>query len=84
MLFILCVQFVGLSFWGIYLVNRELIFPQRLDAFIPTYHNHMVHTMPFVFVVVENFIVEHKHHPSFIKGVIPTILCGAAYLIWFA
>lgn len=37
-------MFVGVSFWGLFLVNRELIFPERFDAFIPAHVNHMLHT----------------------------------------
>jgi hypothetical protein len=28
---------VGVTFWGLYAVNRELVFPKAIDAFFPKY-----------------------------------------------
>ena len=33
-------QFVAITFWSIYAVDRELIYPARLDEHIPTILNH--------------------------------------------
>lgn len=35
-------QLVVLTFWGIYAVDRELIFPRVLDKIIPASHNHIL------------------------------------------
>lgn len=37
-------MFVGLIFWGLYLTDRNLVFPPVLDLFIPTWVNHAMHT----------------------------------------
>ena len=76
-------QFVSLIFWGLYAIDRELIFPRKLDSFIPAYHNHLVHTLPVIAVCVEAFIVRHKYHPSLIRGSIPTMIFTLAYIAWF-
>ena len=35
-------QFVVITFWGIYVVDRELVYPERLDKIIPTWLNHVM------------------------------------------
>lgn len=35
-------QFVVLSFWGIYAVDRELVYPKELDKIIPAWLNHIM------------------------------------------
>jgi hypothetical protein len=37
-------QFVGIVFWSLFMLDRELVFPVRYDAYFPTYINHMMHT----------------------------------------
>ncbi|KAK3589590.1 hypothetical protein CHS0354_043051 [Potamilus streckersoni] len=34
--------FVVITFWSIYMVDRELVFPKRLDAIIPFWLNHVM------------------------------------------
>ena len=35
-------QFVAATFWGIYLMDRELIFPRALDKIFPSWLNHIL------------------------------------------
>ena len=37
-----CYQLVSVSFWGIYAIDRELIYPEVLDAIIPSVVNHIL------------------------------------------
>ena len=37
-------QFVGIVFWTLYNIDREIIFPVVLDKIYPNYINHMLHT----------------------------------------
>ena len=34
--------FVSVSFWGLYAIDRDLVFPDELDQFFPPITNHMV------------------------------------------
>ena len=34
--------FVALSFWSIYSMDRELIFPKHMEQHVPAVYNHMV------------------------------------------
>ncbi|RMZ94299.1 androgen-induced protein 1 [Brachionus plicatilis] len=75
-------SFVAFSFWGIYSIDRELIFPKEFDAIIPGWHNHIMHTLPLIAVLIESSWSEHKFSKSFITGVVPTVLAGLGYLLW--
>ena len=37
-------MFVGLAFWGLYAIDRELVFPLALDKIVPVWVNHALHT----------------------------------------
>ena len=40
---LVCVyQFVVLTFWGIYAVDRELVYPKHLDKIVPVWLNHIM------------------------------------------
>ncbi|XP_060561894.1 androgen-induced gene 1 protein-like isoform X2 [Ruditapes philippinarum] len=73
--------FVVMTFWGIYAVDRELVFPKRLDKIIPVWLNHIEHTTVLPILLLEKCLVYHEY-PSRKKGL--GILMGFAnsYLIW--
>ena len=74
--------FVSITFWGIYFVDRELIFPKKLDMVFASWHNHIMHTLPLVALLIDNLLTYHKYSRSFIKGASTTIFIAAAYCIW--
>ena len=37
-------MFVGIVFWTLFFINRELIFPKILDDYFPAILNHCMHT----------------------------------------
>jgi len=55
--------FVFTSFWTLFLINRELVFPLMFDAFFPPWLNHVLHTLIFPAVVIEMLTVYH-HYPQ--------------------
>lgn len=74
-------QFVSSTFWGIYAVDRELIFPQELDSFFPVWLNHAVHTLPTAAVFIELFAVQ-RYTKTWKRGIAYTLLLPLVYLIW--
>ena len=60
------------SFWAIYGVNRELIWPTFLDKIYPLWVNHMVHTTCMVSQLIEMITVYHVF-PSTKTGMAITI-----------
>lgn len=73
--------FVVITFWGIYAVDRELVFPKALDAFIPPWLNHVMHTTVLPFLLVEKFLVYHDY-PSRSKGLLACIGFVGLYQLW--
>jgi hypothetical protein len=35
-------QFVALSFWILYAIDREMVYPEYLDALLPAWHNQIM------------------------------------------
>jgi len=52
-----------------------------MDPIIPSYINHIMHTLPIVSLILESFITHHKY-PSFLKGAILTGSFTACYILW--
>ena len=72
---------VTTSFWAIYGVNRELIWPTFLDKHYPLWVNHMVHTTCMVSQLIELKMVFHVF-PSTKTGMATTIGFYLTYLTW--
>ncbi|KAL5281642.1 hypothetical protein ACFFRR_005161 [Megaselia abdita] len=72
---------VGISFWGLYAVDRELVFPRVLDAVFPVWLNHVVHTNVMVFMLLELFI-SFRQYPSRGKCLFGLITFMISYLAW--
>lgn len=74
-------MFVGVTFWGLYLIDRELIFPRVLDAYFPSWLNHLMHTNIMIFSLLE-LITSYRKYPSRKVGLSILILFMATYLFW--
>ena len=48
-------------FWGVFAVDRELMFPAVLDRHYPAWLNHGVHTMPLVIGLLEVLLERHNY-----------------------
>lgn len=71
--------FVFLTFWMLFLYDRELIFPKALDAFFPLWLNHAMHTSIFPFSLVEIILRPHCY-PSKKKGLTLLAVASLAYI----
>lgn len=76
-----CSMFVGLTFWSLYLVDRELVFPKAIDAFFPLWLNHVMHTNIMFFMFLEMYI-SFRRYPSRIVGISVLSLFMICYLVW--
>ncbi|KAF2355861.1 FAR-17a/AIG1-like protein [Trinorchestia longiramus] len=74
-------SFVAVVFWGLYFLDRELIFPASMDAWFPSWLNHLMHTLPLVAVIVETVIVYHSHQRGHSR-LIPISVVYILYLSW--
>lgn len=73
--------FVGIMFWSLYLIDRELVFPEILDQFFPVYVNHMLHTTCIPLQIFELLMAYHIY-PSKKAGMTTTGFFCFAYLAW--
>lgn len=74
-------MFVGLSFWGIYAVDRELILPKSFDPYFPTWLNHVMHTNILFFILAE-LIVTFRMYPRRNEGLAILSAFMLAYMVW--
>lgn len=69
--------FVGIMFWALFLVNRELIFPIRFEQYISPFDNHVFHTSVLIFQVLELCTAYHVY-PSRRSGMkVTAFFCSA-------
>ncbi|XP_065065845.1 androgen-induced gene 1 protein-like [Rhopilema esculentum] len=75
---------VTIAFWGVMVVNSELMLPSRLRHMIPVHglYNHCAHTAPFILSFIQIFLVRHKDFPSRIKASFGFTLFCIGYVIW--
>lgn len=73
--------FVVCTFWGIYVVDRELVYPKKLDKFIPSWLNHVMHTTILPFLIMDMYLVYH-HFPSRKRGLQILMSFAFTYLVW--
>lgn len=76
-----CGVFVTVSFWGIYAVDRNLIFPPIFDSWFPCWLNHNIHTTPLVGVSLELYMVPHSF-PKRQTGLFAVASFYLTYLVW--
>ncbi|XP_011155287.2 androgen-dependent TFPI-regulating protein isoform X1 [Harpegnathos saltator] len=74
-------MFVGVIFWGLMFIDRELVLPKVLDPYFPRWLNHLMHTMIIVTTVLE-MIVAPRQYPKRSRNL--GILTGfmLMYLVW--
>lgn len=73
--------FVGVSFWGIYAVDRELILPRSMDAYFPLWLNHVMHTNIVVFILIE-LLTSFRMYPKRKVGLSILSSFMVCYLVW--
>lgn len=74
-------MFVVLTFWGIYAIDRELVYPKALDKVIPSWLNHVMHTTILPFLLIDKFLVYHQY-PSRKAGFVTIMSLAMLYLTW--
>ncbi|XP_076675291.1 androgen-induced gene 1 protein isoform X2 [Andrena cerasifolii] len=74
-------MFVGITFWSLMLIDRELVFPKFLDAYFPWWLNHLMHTMIMVSTITETLIAP-RTYPKRSKGLLGLVMFLLIYLVW--
>ncbi|XP_075991378.1 androgen-induced gene 1 protein-like [Anticarsia gemmatalis] len=73
--------YVASAFWGLYLVNKDFIFPEDIELQFPSWVNHTMHTFIVPFILIELFISK-RNYPSRTLGVSVALLFNLAYVCW--
>jgi len=74
-------MFVGLTFWGLYFIDRELVLPKAIDAYFPTWLNHCMHTNIMIFILAEMF-TSCRQYPKRKTGLQVLSVFMITYLVW--
>ncbi|XP_012263358.2 androgen-dependent TFPI-regulating protein-like isoform X2 [Athalia rosae] len=74
-------MFVGVTFWALMAVDRELVLPRAVDPYFPWWLNHLMHTMIVVSTIAEMFTAP-RQYPSRLAGLGGLLVFMAIYLIW--
>ncbi|CAG5116167.1 unnamed protein product [Candidula unifasciata] len=74
-------MFVVVTFWILYAVDRELVYPKSLDSIIPSWLNHVLHTTVMPFLLVDKLLVYH-HHPRKHVGILGAGGVALIYISW--
>nr|XP_054775500.1 androgen-induced gene 1 protein-like [Lytechinus pictus] len=72
---------VGLMYWGIYAIDRELIYPVRIQDVYPMWLSHCMHTYIVFIMLLEAYLLKHKQ-PSRKSGMLGLLVVGLSYLLW--
>ncbi|XP_044744382.1 androgen-dependent TFPI-regulating protein-like [Coccinella septempunctata] len=71
--------YVFVVFWSLFKYDRELVFPSATDEVVPLWFNHMVHTVPLVFMVFEFYFTERNVLPDWRRILVGFSIMTAAY-----
>ncbi|XP_014256058.1 androgen-induced gene 1 protein-like isoform X2 [Cimex lectularius] len=74
-------MFVGVTFWGLMAVDRELVLPAALDPYFPSWLNHMMHTNILIFQFLE-IITSTRVYPQRKHALVGLMTFQTTYLIW--
>ncbi len=72
---------IVVTFWSVYFIDRNLIFPEFFDKVFPWYMNHFWHTTIVVWVLCELYLVSHQF-PGTLIGAITIIFFNSIYISW--
>lgn len=68
-------------FWGLYAIDRELIFPKRVEKYYPNWVNHCSHSLIVVTALVESLLSPH-YQPSRGASFKALLTWFTTYLLW--
>ncbi len=72
---------VVITFWPIYSIDRNLVFPEYYDIVYPWYMNHFWHTTVLLWVLVEICLFNHQFPNNLAAGV-SMLTSSSLYICW--
>lgn len=74
-------MFVGVTFWALMFVDRELVLPKAIDPYFPSWLNHLMHTVIMVTTIIE-MMVAPRQYPKRSRGFSGLVGLMLVYLVW--
>ncbi|KAJ9592927.1 hypothetical protein L9F63_015432, partial [Diploptera punctata] len=74
-------MFVGIQFWILMFIDRELVLPKAMDPFFPSWLNHIMHTNIMIFTLIE-MVTTFQQYPKRSDGLKGLVSFMLIYLIW--
>lgn len=75
-------MYVSGAFWGIYAVDKDLIFPEHIAKLYPVWVNHVLHTTVAIFMFIE-LLTTNRNYPSRKVGLSVMSVFIGAYISWY-
>ncbi|KAM3728709.1 Androgen-induced protein [Dirofilaria immitis] len=70
-----------LIFWALYAVESTLVIPKWAEGLIPPFMNHITHTAPLPFLLVDTLLTCHRAPPRQIGSVVVLALVPCYFII---
>ncbi|KAK9505314.1 hypothetical protein O3M35_009398 [Rhynocoris fuscipes] len=74
-------MFVGITFWSLMAIDRELVLPKALDPYFPSWVNHVMHTNIMIFQALE-ILTSSRKYPPRKYSILALFLFQTVYLSW--
>uniref|UniRef100_A0A0K0DV73 FAR-17a/AIG1-like protein n=1 Tax=Strongyloides stercoralis TaxID=6248 RepID=A0A0K0DV73_STRER len=71
----------SVMFWGLYIINPELVMPSWVYQQIPKWINHVTHTYPIITVTLEIILTKHEIPSSMKKATLLTMTAFIGYIL---
>lgn len=72
---------ISVTFWMLYFINGEFIYPYFLDQVYPRWHKQTMHTHVVVYMLLELYLAPHQY-PRRYRGLLVLGLAMFSYLMW--
>lgn len=73
--------FVSSSFWSLYYIDKELVFPEVVERVFPVWLNHTLHTFISVFILTE-LLLTNRNYPPKKVGCTLIVTFSVSYIVW--
>lgn len=60
-------QYINISFWFLFNVNREFVYPKLIDTYVPFWYNHGMHTIIVPLLLFELITTRHEFPPVMVS-----------------
>ena len=71
---------VFVSFWALFFIDRELVYPKQLDEYMPLWANHVWHSV--ILITLIEVVCDHHHYPRRSFGMSACSVFGIGYIVW--